>query len=288
MIKSMKQIEVLNWAFSILKEHNREENVANILLQYHLDYTRTEFYMNMREEVQPQVAESFKRDIKEHIQTGIPVQHLLGYEYFYGEKFIVNKHTLIPRPETEELVHLIINTYPKDSELTIVDLGTGSGIIAITLAKHFKNAHIYASDISEEALVVAKKNAELHDVAIQFYKGDFLQPFIERKCKIDLIVSNPPYIDYADYNSLSDTVKKFDPHDALFADNKGLAAYEVIMEQVLELIEGPKAIYFEIGFEQAEKLIQTFNELLPSYQVSVKKDMNNKDRILIGEYCEVK
>lgn len=288
MIKSMKQIEVLNWAFSILKKYNREENVANILLQYHLDYTRTEFYMNMREEVQPQVVESFKKDIKEHIQTGIPVQHLLGYEYFYGEKFIVNKHTLIPRPETEELVHLIINTYSKDSELTIVDLGTGSGIIAITLAKHFKNAHIYASDISEEALVVAKKNAELHDVAIQFYKGDFLQPFIERKCKTDIIVSNPPYIDYADYNSLSDTVKKFDPHDALFADNKGLAAYEVIMEQVLELIEDPKSIYFEIGHEQAEKLIQTFNELLPSYQVIVKKDMNNKDRILIGEYCEVK
>lgn len=157
----MKQIEVLNWAFSILKEHNREENIADILLQYHLGYTRTEFYMNMREEVKPVVVEAFKKDIKKHIETGVPVQHLLGYEYFYGEKFIVNEHTLIPRPETEELVDLIMNTYPKDSEFTLVDLGTGSGIIAITLAKHFKNAYIYASDISEEALIVAKENAEI-------------------------------------------------------------------------------------------------------------------------------
>src|SRR5699024_7616184 len=163
---------------------------------------------------------SFKKDIKKHVETGVPVQHLLGYEYFYGDKFTVNQHTLIPRPETEELVDLIIKTYPKDANFTIVDLGTGSGVIAITLAKHFNNA------LS-------------HGVTIQFYEGDFLEPIIDRKIKIDLLISNPPYIDYADLPSLSDTVKEFDPHQALFATNKGLGAYELIMQQVLKLPSHP-------------------------------------------------
>lgn len=286
MIQVMKQIEVLNWAFSFLKEHNREENIADILLQYHLGYTRNEFYMNMRENVNPQVVDAFKQDVEEHIKTGVPVQHLLGYEYFYGEKFIVNEQTLIPRPETEELVDLIMNTYPKDSELTFVDLGTGSGIIAITLGRHFKNAQIHASDISKEALTVAKKNAELHDVDIQFYEGDFLEPIIELGLKVDVIISNPPYIDYADLTSLSDTVKDFDPYQALFADNQGLAAYETIMKQTLELTELPFALYFEIGYEQAEVLSRMFNKNLPEYKVEVRKDMNKKDRILIGEFSK--
>lgn len=280
----MKQIEVLNWAFSILKEHNREDNVANILLQYHLKCTNAEFYMNMREIINPQVIKKFKEDVLQHIKTGVPVQHLLGYEYFYGEKFIVNEHTLIPRPETEELVDLIMKTYPEDTELSFVDLGTGSGVIAITLAKHFKNARIYASDISEEALNVAKENALLLDVSIHFLEGDFLKPVIENNLKVDVIISNPPYIDYADLVSLSDTVRDFDPHQALFADNRGLAAYEVIMHQINDLTESPQAIYFEIGYEQAEELTKIFNKTLPNYEININKDINNKDRILIAKH----
>lgn len=281
------QVEVLNWAFSILKSNNREENVAPILLQHHLGCTRTEYYLNMREEIDPNIVKSFKKDIKKHVETGVPVQHLLGYEYFYGDKFTVNQHTLIPRPETEELVDLMIKTYPKDANFTIVDLGTGSGVIAITLAKHFKNALIYATDISKEALKVAKDNALSHGVTIQFYEGDFLEPIIDRKIKIDLLISNPPYIDYADLPSLSDTVKEFDPHQALFATNKGLGAYELIMKQVLKLPSHPQTIYFEIGYKQADDISHLFKEILPKYQVITEKDINNKDRILIGQYQEV-
>lgn len=286
MVNDMKQIEVLNWAFSILKEHNREENVANILLQHHLTCTNAEFYMNMREVVSKEVIKNFKQDILEHIKTGIPVQHLLGYEYFYGEKFMVNEHTLIPRPETEELVDLILKTYPLNTNISFIDLGTGSGIIGVSLAKHFKNACVYASDISQEALAVAKENARRHNVDIHFFEGDFLKPIIDLHLKIDVIVSNPPYIDYADLPSLSDTVKDFDPHQALFADNKGLAAYETIMMQINKLTEKPQAIYFEIGHEQSQELINMFIKHLPQYEVSVKKDINNKDRIVIAKYSK--
>ena len=280
---NMKQIEVLNWAFSILKEHNREEQIANILMQHHLNYTQAEFYMNMRETVQPEIITKFKQDIFSHINTGKPVQHLIGYDYFYGEKFIVNEHTLIPRQETEELVDLIINTYPQDSNLTFVDLGTGSGVIAITLAKHFKHAQIIASDISNHALAVAKKNAKLHETNIQFLNGDFLQPLIKSQLNPNVIVSNPPYIDYADLSSLSDTVKNFDPHKALFAKNKGLAAYETIMRQITKLAKYPQAIYFEIGHTQAATLTDMYKKLLPNYQVKIKKDINAKDRIIIAK-----
>src|SRR5699024_60909 len=137
-------------------------------------------------------------------------QHLLGYGCFYGGKFTVIIHTLIPRPVTEDLVELIIKTYHNDANFTIVDVGIASGVIAITLAKHFKNALSYATDISKEALKLAKDNALSHGVTIQFYEGDFLEPIIDRKIKIDLLISNPPYIDYADLPSLSDTVKEFD------------------------------------------------------------------------------
>lgn len=282
----MKQIEVLNWAFSILKEHKREEQIANILMQHHLNCTQTEFYMNMREMIQPEIITKFKQDIFNHINTGKPVQHLIGYDYFYGEKFIVNEHTLIPRQETEELVDLMINTYPQDTKLTFVDLGTGSGVIAITLAKHFKRAQIIASDISNQALIVAKKNALLHDVNIQFLKGDFLEPIIKSQLEPNIIVSNPPYIDHADLPTLSDTVKDFDPHQALFAKNKGLAAYETIMHQIAELAEEPQAIYFEIGRTQASSLIDMYNKVLPNYQVKIKKDLNAKDRIIMAELKE--
>ena len=286
MKRDMMQIEVLNWAFSILKEHNREENVANILLKHHLGNSNSEFYMNMREFIAEEIIANFKKDIQEHIKTGVPVQRLLGYEYFYGEKFKVNEHTLIPRPETEELVDLLIKTYPEETTNSFIDLGTGSGIIAITLAKHFKNARIYGSDISKEALLVAKENAKNHKVDVHFIEGDFLEPVIKQDLKIDVIVSNPPYIDYADLPSLSDTVRDFDPHQALFADKQGLGAYEVIMQQIQQLNENPKEVYFEIGYEQAEALIHLYAKHLPNYHVTVKKDINEKDRILIARHLQ--
>ena len=281
---NMKQVEVLNWAFSILKEHNREENVANILLRHHLKSTQNEFYLNMRETLDENSVNLFKEDINQHIKTGIPVQHLVGYEYFYGEKFIVNSDVLVPRPETEELVKLIMDKYKESANFKLVDLGTGSGVIAITLAKHFKNANVSAVDISKEALIIAEKNALTHDILVDFYEGNFLEPLLDEEKNIDIIVSNPPYIDYLDLKVLSDTVKDFDPHQALFAENKGLAAYEEIMRQAKRLKKPAQAIYFEIGYEQAASIKLMFNHILPEYNVELKQDINGRDRMIIAEH----
>src|SRR5690625_3335866 len=163
MTKLMKQYEVLHWASLFLKKNNCEEQVAKVLLQHHLAVTRSEFYMMMQDTIPAPIIEKFKADIKKHAQTGIPVQHLIGYEFFYGRKFKVNKHVLIPRPETEELVQQVIEAgknYPQDKPLTIVDVGTGSGVIAITLALEIPQAQIYAIDISKKALQIAEHNAK--------------------------------------------------------------------------------------------------------------------------------
>src|SRR5690625_3427620 len=105
----MKQFEVLKWAFSFLQANNREKKVAEILLMYHLNISRTEFFANMQEVIPDSILSNFRRDVKSHVLTGVPVQHLIGYEFFYGRKFSVNKNVLIPRMETEELVQHVIN-----------------------------------------------------------------------------------------------------------------------------------------------------------------------------------
>src|SRR5699024_4337912 len=136
---------------------------------------------NMREEIPEAVLQKFETDIKRHAETGIPIQHLMGYEVFYGRSFFVDKHVLIPRQETEELVEKVIGcvkSYSKDP-IRIVDAGTGSGVIAITLALELEHADVLATDISAEALEVAKRNALAHKAKVEFFESDFLQTFID-------------------------------------------------------------------------------------------------------------
>src|SRR5699024_5569429 len=133
----------------------------------------------------------YKADIKAHVETGVPVQHLIGSEMFYGRNFLVNEDVLIPRPETEELVQQVIEAtqkHPQDHPLTIVDIGTGSGVIAITLALEIAHAQIHATDISKGALQVAKKNAEQLHASIDFLHGDYLQPIVDKGIEADVIV----------------------------------------------------------------------------------------------------
>src|SRR5699024_8831679 len=181
--KHVKQYEVLQWASLFLKKYDREANVAELLLRHHLNMSRTEYFAHMRERIPAKVAQAFKSDIMKHAQTGIPVQQIIGYEMFFGRPFYVDENVLIPRPETEELVQRIIEharkTYVTNEPITIVDVGTGSGIIAITLALELPFAIVYATDISPDALAVAKKNATNLQAQVTFLEGDFLQPLID-------------------------------------------------------------------------------------------------------------
>ncbi|MEI3612081.1 peptide chain release factor N(5)-glutamine methyltransferase [Pseudogracilibacillus sp. SO30301A] len=279
-----KQYEVLEWAFSFLRNHNREEKVAEILLQHHLKMSRAAFFANMREDISTAIVEQFASDIKKHALTGVPVQHLTGYELFYGRKYIVNEHVLIPRFETEELVeHVIslVNKYYQGRQLFIADIGTGSGVIAITLALELPNVTVYATDISEKALKVAKKNANVHHASVQFLKGDFLQPVIDSSVNPQIIISNPPYISVEERDSLADTVGEFDPDLALFADNNGLAAYKKIITQLKEIPPTEsRRICFEIGYTQSLAITNMLKLAFEAASVKTIKDMNGLDRII--------
>lgn len=282
MKKPVKQYEVLNWASIYLEKHNREPRVAEILLQHYLNVSRSKFFTMMQDPIQDMTLANFEAAILEHVEAGIPVQHLTGYEMFYGRKFHVDKRVLIPRPETEELVQHVIQMASREP-ITIVDVGTGSGVIAITLALELAHASVYATDISKEALSVAKYNAEQLQAKVTFLEGDFLQPFIDENLKADVIVSNPPYIAKADEPFLSDTVRNFDPKLALFANDNGLAAYSKIIEQSQQATESNARLAFEIGYTQGDTVSLLIKNVFPIGEVKTIRDINKKDRIVTAK-----
>lgn len=281
MNENLKQYEVLNWASLFLEENNCEANVATILLQHLLDLDQAAFYMNMRMPVDENIVYLFKKLIKEHVTTGRPVQHMVGHAYFYERRFTVNKDVLIPRQETEELVHYTLEKITNNEEdVTIVDVGTGSGVIGITLALENKAARLFATDISQAALRVAEHNVDKLGANVTLLHGDFLQPIINAGIKPDIVVSNPPYIDRSEMDSLSKTVKDFDPSLALFADDNGLAAYETIVLQIATSLPSVQQLFFEIGYEQAEQVMQLISFFFPKSKSEVIKDINGNDRII--------
>ncbi|WP_284140139.1 peptide chain release factor N(5)-glutamine methyltransferase [Virgibacillus sp. LDC-1] len=279
-----KQYEVLEWASLFLEKHHREPRVAELLLQHELQMTRSAFFANMRERITPKVKESFEAAIIQHAKTGVPVQHLIGKETFWGRDFQVNKDVLIPRPETEELVAFTISYvqehFSNDATPRIVDVGTGSGVIATTLALELPNAQVFATDISTAALQVAEENAKQLHANVHFLQGDFLHPIIDQQGTVDIIISNPPYISRAEEPLLSDTVKDFDPEIALFADEEGLAAYKKIIKQVPHVMKESCMLSLEIGHEQGNAVSDMIKSQFPQSAPKVIQDINKKDRIV--------
>ena len=285
MNEERKQFEVLNRASSFLQKYNREEHVAELLLQHHLGVERTTFYQKMQEPVSGDILQAYRKDIKAHALTGVPVQHLMGTAPFYGYDFTVNEHVLIPRFETEELVeHAAVRIAKiKDREgLVVADLGTGSGVIAVTIKKLFPELVVYATDISEKALEVAKENAIRLEAEVHFRQGDFLKPLLEEEISPAVILSNPPYIAEEERASLADTVKHFDPALALFAEEKGLCAYKTILAQMKEIPGNMlRAFLLEIGAAQGEPVSKLVQEAFPEGTLELKQDLSGKDRIII-------
>ncbi|HLR64306.1 MAG TPA: peptide chain release factor N(5)-glutamine methyltransferase [Pseudogracilibacillus sp.] len=279
------QAEALHWASSFLKKLNRDEHVAKLLLFHHFNVNEHDYMMTLHDKVEGEVLTHFIRDVKEYGETGKPVQHILGQAYFYGRSFFVNENVLIPRFDTEFLVEHVISYVNKQKEpVTIVDVGTGSGIIAITLAKELKDVKIYATDISEAALEVARKNAQLHDVQVEFMQANYLSSMLEQKIYPNLIVSNPPYIELGAQEELSDTVKNFDPPLALYGGDTGLVAYEAIVDQ-LKGWPHPAHLALEIGYNQAQEVTNLLEKNLPCTETGVIQDFGGHDRVV---YCSFK
>jgi len=277
-----KLYEVLKRASLFLEKNGAEPRVAELLLQHHLGLSRNDFFMKMRESVDEKKLAAFQNDLEIHAKTGVPVQHLIGTEEFYGRMFKVNGNVLIPRPETEEIVAEAVQLAKqrKKDSLRIVDVGTGSGIIAITLALELPAAEVIAVDLSEKALDVARENAAELGANVRFMHGSFLEPLIKAGEKVDLIVSNPPYIPYDEKPHLSRTVTEFDPEMALFAENNGLASYEAIVQQASTVLNSAGGIVFEIGHDQGETVPAIIREQFPDADVKTLQDINGKDRIV--------
>ena len=279
--------EARRWASLFLKQHNREALVADMLLEHYLGMTKAQLLASLQEPFPQEVVDKFQEAIYAHAEKGVPVQHLIGYEYFYGRSFQVNEHVLIPRPETEELVALVLKEIDvgfSDSEetLKVVDIGAGSGAISVTLKKENPSLHVMAVDISEEALQVAKTNAENLEADVEFLQGDFLQPLMDRNIKVDIVVSNPPYIPTVDKDTLSDTVKDYDPELALFAGEDGLDAYRAIIKDLPKVLNPKGLLAFEIGYQQGEAVKQLLLTAYPHSHPQIVQDINKKDRIV---YC---
>lgn len=213
--------------------------------------------------------------LKEHE----PVQHIIGTTTFYELEFIVNEHVLIPRHETEELVDLIIK---ENSEApTILDIGCGSGCIAISLKKAFPKAVVHACDISPEALEVAKNNAIKHNVEIQFHEKDVLHvASIPGNC--DIIVSNPPYVQESEKEQMQPNVLNFEPLQALFVSNTDpLVFYVAIIELAIRNLNPGGKIYFEINESKGAE-VEILMNAAGFKQVRIIQDINNKNRIATG------
>lgn len=211
------------------------------------------------------------------LKEGYPVQYITGKEWFYDRPFNVTSATLIPRPETELLVEQLLQRETAQS-LKVADIGTGTGAIAITLKKECPEWEVYASDISKEALEVAKENANQLQADVHFLYGDTLMPYHEL---LDVIISNPPYIAFDDPLVAKD-VRQFEPHIALFAEEDGYAIYRRLCEQIPNHLAENGRIYLEIGYNQGEKVKQLVQEVLPYHRVEVKKDYSGHDRMVIA------
>lgn len=215
-------------------------------------------------------------DAIKKLDKGIPVQYIVGEVDFYGFLFKVNENVLIPRFETEQLVEMTLEYINSmfDKKVDIVDLGTGSGCIAITLKKYL-DCNMDAVDISKSALEVACENAKNNQVDINFYLGDMLS--VVNK-KYDIIISNPPYISFDE--KIMDIVKNNEPKEALYAKNNGLYYYEQILKQCKNKLKEKFIIAFEIGQGQANDIKVMALKYLDNIEVYIKKDLQNLDRFI--------
>ncbi|MCM3735310.1 peptide chain release factor N(5)-glutamine methyltransferase [Bacillus cytotoxicus] len=281
----MRVYEALKWASSFLREHGRDENAGEIVLCHVLKTNRTGLMMNMREELTEEQEHTFADFIHKHVE-GIPVQYLIGYEMFYGRPFFVNEEVLIPRPETEELVLGVLTRIHRkfeEKDVHVADIGTGSGAISITLALENPRLHVYTVDIATESIEVARKNAEKLEANVTFYHGDLLSPFQETKQKLDVVVSNPPYIPEEDWRGLSSVVKEHEPKRALVGGEDGLDFYRRFMEELPKVLQEEAIVAFEVGVGQGEDVCALLKETFPHAHVEVVFDINGKDRMVFAE-----
>ncbi|MBQ1445882.1 MAG: peptide chain release factor N(5)-glutamine methyltransferase [Solobacterium sp.] len=276
----MKISEYVRKYEALCEEHDiPPETVMSFLVELS-QRERWNLYLHYEEDMPEDLVPEFEAGM-ERILNDEPMAHVLGYSWFYGYRIPVNEDVLIPRPETEELcaytLARIDRNFP-EGEVVCADIGTGSGAIAITLCKEEPRVSMTATDISEEALVMARKAAELNGADIRFLAGDMLQPPIEQGIRLDVLVCNPPYI--PDDEAMERSVVDFEPHVALFGGSDGLKFYREVFRGCRQVLKEKAFMAFEMGWNQREAMSRLVEEILPGIPYEILKDMNGKDRML--------
>lgn len=269
-----------------LYEVEEIDNFFYILIEFYLGLNRLKFALSpeqtcSNEEYQP-ILEGLNA-----LKKNIPIQYILGETEFYGLPFKVNPSVLIPRPETEELVQWILNNLSTSkNKLSILDIGTGSGCVAISLAKNLPDAQVFALDVSNDALKTASQNAELNDVNIEFIEASILNSKTWhpdfKNLKFDIIVSNPPYVRELEKEQMKANVLDNEPHLALFVDDEDpLKFYKAITQFAVNNLKGQGYLFFEINEYLGNSMIQLLKEH-NFYDVELKQDIFKKDRMIKG------
>lgn len=262
------------------KRLESQDIYSGFAFNYLLELTQLKdlnLYLIKDEVIDPDLFDTYQKGI-ERLANNEPLAYVLGFEWFYGRRFIVNEQVLIPRQETEELISHVIMDMDKyfDKESVVADVGTGSGNCAITLALETE-ATVYATDISDTALTVAKANSEQFNTNVTFLLGDMGQPLIENNLKIDILVCNPPYI--LEDEEVQTSVLTYEPHTALFGGSDGLKFYRQILDESKFFLNERAMMAFEMGYTQKENLRHEILLRYPEARVEFKQDIAGKDRM---------
>lgn len=273
--------EILKYGKEELIKNNIEDAsiIAKELAEYIFKITRAQMIANNDMEFSKDQTDNYINSIKK-ISTGIPIQYITNNQEFMNLNFYVDENVLIPQPDTEILVEEVINEY-KEKKCKILDLCTGSGAIAISLAKYINESNIVASDISMKALQIAKLNAEENLVRkkIEFIESDMFDKIYKED--FDIIVSNPPYIKTKVIEELDKQVKN-EPYIALDGGADGLKFYKIIIENAYKYIKNEGKVFLEIGYDQKNELINLFKENNHYENIYSKKDLGGNDRIIVA------
>jgi len=273
-----KYREVLHINEQYALDNNKEDSGIKILLLHFSKMDPAQLLLHLEDDMPEEMYQDFLYAVDKYITKNIPVQHITGYEYFFGYQFKVNSDVLIPRFETEELVAQVLLLYDvvfDGQPVDVVDIGTGSGCLAVTLSKEEPQMNVTATDISKEALAVAQENNDTIGAKVTFIQGNMLEPL--QGMKFDIIVSNPPYIPNDEF--VEELVKGHEPHVALFGGVDGLDFYRTILEGAQEILNDNFIIAFEHAFNKAKDIKKLVKKYFQDVDVIQKKDMQGKDRM---------
>ncbi|CAM4330722.1 peptide chain release factor N(5)-glutamine methyltransferase [Erysipelothrix aquatica] len=269
--------DLVNEGIDILEKADIYAGFSRVLMLELLREQDIDMYAEYEHEAQEAVATDFKQKIQE-LAKDIPLGYVLGYEWFYGYKIIVNEGVLIPRGETEELVGNVLADIDSYFENPVIaDVACGSGAIGLALAKDL-GTHVYATDISEEALVVARENAQQNDADMTIMQGDMLQSLIDQNIKLDVLVCNPPYIKNTEH--IQTAVLNNEPHVALFGGEDGLFFYRSVLSNAHKVLNEKAMIAFEIGFDIGDAVVALAQSFFSDATVILRQDMNGLDRMV--------